>query len=227
MWLMVALCALGCGDDDNVLPMSPSASDYFPLSVGQTSVYSVEEVLYNLRDGADTSRYQLREVVAEAYEGAGGEIIHTLERYTRASSQDAWVLDSLWTARKNEQEAIVVESNVPYVKLTFPFEDDLQWNGNALNNQPALTYTLSETDSTLRKEMGTALDSLLINSRTVVQRQLETLVNDSILTETYAPGVGLIHKKSRILQYCADEECIGQKVIEAGRSYRQTLIAYE
>ena len=197
------------------------------LAAWQSAVYAVEDIRYSLRDGADTSRYQLRERVAKAYSGAGGEIIYSLERYTRDLPEDAWQLDSVWTARKSDRRVVVTESNVPYVKLVFPFRESLRWDGNALNTAPSLTYTLMMTDSTIRREIGFDLDSLLKDSRTVVQRQLETLVNDSVLVETYAKDVGLIYKKSRILQYCADERCIGQKVIESGRAYRQTLVAYD
>ena len=219
---------ISCTDDAAVPTVSspPLGSDFYPLITNRYTVYDVEEVRYSLRNGADTNRYQLQERVTDSLVGAGGEIIYFLERYTRDSSAEDWRLDSLWTARKSEQQVVVVENNVPFVKLVFPFREELQWDGNALNVRPSLTYTLTSTDSTVRQEIGTEWDELLSDSRTVVQRRLETLVNDSILVETYAPAVGLIYKKSRILQYCADQECIGQKQIESGRSYRQTLTEY-
>lgn len=215
-----------CASDDTLLPVQLSGTDYYPLEVGHFAVYSVEDVRYSLRDGADTSYYQLREYVADAYPGVGGEIIYSLERYTRKTSEDGWQLDSVWTARRDEQRVVVVENNVPYLKLVFPFQEDLRWDGNALNSRPPLTYTLTMTDSALRKEMSPVPDSLLAASRTVVQRQLETLVNDSVLLETYAPDVGLLYKKSRILRYCADESCFGQRKIVSGRAYRQTLLQH-
>ena len=222
---------VGCASDDTEAPALPSSihplgTDYYPLTVNRYSVYQVEDIRYSLREPADTNRYQLREQVADSLVGAGGEIIYLLERYTRSSLEESWQLDSVWTARESDQRIVVVENNVPFVKLVFPFQKELQWDGNALNSRPALTYTLSPTDSTLRREIGMTWDSLMNDSRTVVQRRLETLVNDSVLVETYGPGVGLIYKKSRILQYCADEECIGQQRIESGRLYRQTLTEY-
>ena len=228
--LSSALLILGCSTDDALPPVlsdaAPLGSNYYPLAIGRYAVYEVEDIRYSLRDGADTTRYQLREQVADSLVGAGGEIIYILERYAKNQPEDRWQLDSVWTVRRNEQRVVVVENNVPFVKLVFPFQEDLQWDGNRLNSRPALTYALNLTDSTLRQEIGAAWDSLLDDSRTVVQRQLETLVNDSVLVETYAPAAGLIYKKTRILQYCADEDCIGQQQIESGRLYRQTLIDY-
>ena len=221
------LLFLGCISDDMPAPALPTAGpDYFPLSVNRYAIYDVEDIRYTLRDGADTSRYQLREWVADSLIGEGGEIIYSLLRYTRNSVADQWQLDSIWTARKNQARVVVVENNVPFLKLVFPFQEGLQWDGNLLNSTWPQTYTLTATDTTLRREIGTDLDSLLDNSQTVIQRDLQTLVNDSVLLETYGEQVGLIFKKSLILQYCADEDCIGQQKIESGRSYRQTLVAY-
>lgn len=226
---IAALCVLGCSPDDLSAPSPtasplPAGSEYYPLTIGQYSTYNVEDIRYSLRDGADTMQYQLQERVTDSLTGAGGEIIYTLERYSRSSSAATWQLDSTWTARKSEQRLVVVENNIPFVKLIFPFQEALEWDGNALNSRPEQTYLLTATDSTLRREMGNNL--LLKDCRTVIQRQLETLVNDSVMVETYSANVGLVYRKNRILQYCADENCIGQQLIESGRVYRQTLIEY-
>lgn len=224
----------GCASDEtSVRPTIDETLDtqYYPLTVGRYAIYNVEDIRYTVRDGIDTNQYQLRELVADSWIGAGGEIIYSLARYTRDSPEKEWQLDSVWTARKNERAVVVVENNVAYTKLVFPFRDALEWDGNALNNRPELHYQLTRTDSTLRQEIGSlwndpTWNDQLAESRTVVQRQLETLVNDSVLTETYVPELGLLYKKTRILHYCADDDCIGQKQIVSGRSYRQTLLTY-
>ena len=224
-------CASDESSSFNPVPDETLGSQYYPLAVGRYAIYDVEDIRYTVRDGIDTNRYQLRERVADSWSGAGGEIIYSLERYTRDSPENDWQLDSVWMARKSERAVVVVENNVAYTKLVFPFRDALEWNGNALNSRPELRYQLTTTDSTLRDEIGSAWSDPMWNvqmeeSRTVVQRQLETLVNDSVLTETYAPELGLLYKKTRILHYCADDDCIGQQQIVSGRSYRQTLLTY-
>ncbi len=229
-YLVVIGLMAGCASDE-ASPIEPDfdetfGTQYYPLTVGRSAIYAVEDIRYTVRDGIDTNQYQLRERVADAWTGAGGEIIYSLERYTRDLTEDDWQLDSVWTARKDERAVVVVENNVPYTKLVFPFRDALEWNGNVLNSRPELRYQLTTTDSALRREIGPTWSDQLEQSRTVVQRQLETLVNDSVLTETYAPELGLLYKKTRILHYCADDDCIGQKQIVSGRSYRQTLLTY-
>ena len=123
-------------------------------------------------------------------------------------------------------QAVVVENNTPLVKLTFPLVANQQWDGNRLNSAPPQIYTLQNTSQELRSEMMSPVDSLLTDSWTVVQQQVENLVNEDVALETYARGVGLFYRKNVILEYCARTECIGDRIIEAGRDYRQTLIAY-
>ncbi|MGB3780695.1 MAG: hypothetical protein WA960_20185, partial [Tunicatimonas sp.] len=162
----------GCASDENS-SFNPAfdetlGAQYYPLTVGRYSVYEVEDIRYTVRDGIDTSRYQLRERVADSWTGAGGEIIYSLERYTRDLPDNDWQLDSVWTARKNEQAVVVVENNVAYTKLVFPFRDALEWNGNALNSRPELRYQLTTTDSALSKEIGSVWNNQIEESRTVI-----------------------------------------------------------
>ena len=221
--LMLSL--MGC-QRDTITPLERTDAQYFPLATRQYSTFQVEEIRYSLLNGPDTSRYQLKEVVADSFPGNGGEIIYTLRRYTRADTTAAWSLDSVWTARRGVSQAVVVENNTPLVKLTFPLVANQQWDGNRLNSAPPQIYTLQNTSQELRSEMMSPVDSLLTDSWTVVQQQVENLVNEDVALETYARGVGLFYRKNVILEYCARTECIGDRIIEAGRDYRQTLIAY-
>ena len=216
---------MGC-QRDTITPLERTDAQYFPLATQQYSIFQVEEIRYSLLNGPDTSRYQLKEVVADSFPGNGGEIIYTLRRYTRADTTAAWSLDSVWTARCDVSQAVVVENNTPLVKLTFPLVADQQWDGNRLNSALPQMYTLQSTSQELRSEVMSPVDSLLTDSWTVVQQQVENLVNEDVALETYARGVGLFYRKNVILEYCARTECIGDRIIEAGRDYRQTLIAY-
>ena len=210
--------------------ISPSSlrlgTSYFPLEVGNFRDYAVQDISYTLQNEPDTQQYFLREIIADSFPGNGGEFVYRLERFSRYETDQEWKLDSVWTARTNAQRAIVVENNLPFVKLVFPFADNLQWDGNGLNAKPADTYELQSTSDALLEEINSPLDSLLMQSITVIQSDITSLVSDSLFSETYVDQVGLFYKKSVALQYCADQECLGQYLIEFGRDYRQTLIAY-
>ncbi len=199
--------------------------EYFPLSVGQYSVYEVEDIRYIFARDADTSRYQLREVVADSFPGVGGEIVYRLERYRRTVDQP-WQLDSVWTARKNTRQVVVVENNIPLIKLVFPSRTGITWDGNALNSRPEQIYSLAATSTALKEEISSPLDSLLARSLTVIQQESQdTIITYTEVSETYVEDIGLFYKKSVNLQYCASTpECVGLGILESGWQYTQTLI---
>lgn len=227
-WVSLLILIWGC-ESETVDPQDTRLGyNYFPLSVGNYAVYSVEYIQYHFSKQPDTSRYHLKEVVADYFPGEGGEIIYRLERYSRGMEHDLWQLDSVWTARKNTNRVVVVENNVPLIKLVFPFKAGLKWDGNALNSKPEQIYTLELHHEKIREEVYSPLVSLLANSLTVMQQQSQdTVILYTQKSETYVEDVGLFYKKSVNLQYCASEpECIGLGIIEAGWHYKQTLIDY-
>jgi hypothetical protein len=44
--------------------------------------------------------------------------------------------------------------------------------------------------------------------------------------EVYARNVGLIYKEITALNYCVEDNCRGQEIIESGTVYKQELIEY-
>lgn len=203
--------------------------NYFPLEVGRYAIYQVENIEYSISAEADTQRYQLREVVADSFPGQGGEVVYRLERFLRDSDTESWDLDSVWTARKSNQRVVVVENNIPLIKIVFPLVLGLRWDANALNSREETRYELRNTSQTLLDEIDSPLDSALQDDvLTVIQAESQdTIISRVQASETYVENLGLFYKKSLRLQYCASEpECVGLGILESGHIYRQTLIAY-
>ncbi|WKN44643.1 hypothetical protein [Tunicatimonas pelagia] len=226
LWISLVGWLLAC-ESETIEPSSARLGfSYFPIEVGNFREYAVQDISYSLLNEPDTQRYFLREVVADSFPGQGNELIYRLERFSRFFPDQAWVLDSVWTARVNTQRAVVVENNTPFIKLVFPFTNKLVWDGNALNAKSADRYELQTTPEALLEEIESTIDTLLTQSITVVQSNVSSLVSDSIFSETYVDNVGLFYKKSVNIAYCAEEDCLGQFIIDFGRDYRQTLTAY-
>lgn len=226
----IALFSLWSCENETIPPQSSQLGlDYFPLEVGRYAVYQIEDIEYSLTAEPDTQQYQLKEIVADSFPGQGGEIVFLLERFSRAGEATDWQLDSVWTARKNNQRVVVVENNIPLIKLVFPFEFGLRWDANALNSREETQYELRNTSQALLDEIDSPLDSALQeNMLTIIQAESQdTIISRIQASETYVENLGLFYKKSLRLQYCASEpECIGLGILESGRIYRQTLIAY-
>lgn len=226
-FLMIAAFAMLACESESVPPSSARLGiSYFPIKVGDFREYAIQHISYTIVNAPDTQQYFLREVVADSFPGQGGELVYRLERFSRTSMEQNWQLDSVWTTRTSTQRVVVVENNLPIVKLVFPFTNDLRWDGNALNAKPADSYELQSTSEALLEEIESPLDTLFGQSVTVVQSNISSLVSDSTFSETYVDQIGLFYKKSVALQYCAEEDCLGQYIVEFGRDYRQTLIAY-
>jgi len=224
--LLAGFSLLAC-QSETIEPSSTRlGTSYFPLEVGTFREYLVQEIDYSLINEPDTQRFFLREVIADSFPGQGGETVYRLERFSRFNADQMWDLDSVWTARANLQRVVVVENNLPLIKLVFPFSSGLTWDGNALNAKPTDSYELQTTSETLKEEIESPLDTLLNQSITVVQSEISSLVSDSIFSETYVDRVGLFYKKSIAVEYCAEADCLGELIPEFGRYYRQTLIAY-
>ena len=226
LWVSVVCCLLACESDTTEPSFTRLGLSYFPVEVGSFREYVVQDISYSLLNEPDTQRYLLREVITDSFPGQGNELVYRLERFSRFLPDQSWKLDSVWTARVNTQRAVVVENNTPFVKLVFPFTSELVWDGNALNAKSADRYELQTTSEVLLEEIESTIDTLLHQSITVVQSNVSSLVSDSIFSETYVNNVGLFYKKSVNLEYCAEEDCLGQFIIDFGRDYRQTLTAY-
>lgn len=227
---MLALLALAACEAEILPPQNLRLGlEYFPLETGRFAEYRVEEITYTVVDEPDTLSYLLREVVADSFPGQGGETVYRLERSVRPDDTQPWRLDSVWTARSSAQRIVVVENNIPRVKLVFPFRPGLVWDANALNSREENNYELVATPSVLKNEIDSPLDSSAFESLlTVIQEQSQdTIITRVEANETYAQNLGLVYKKSLRLQYCNSEpECIGLGILESGFIYRQTLIAY-
>lgn len=196
--------------------------DFFPLQVGDFRVYQVEEITKTVLFGYDTARFQLKESLVDSFPGQGGDIIYLLHRSKRLSANDAWELDSVWTARRNQTQAVTVESNVPFIKMVFPIDENKIWDGNKLNSADNDTYEM--------RNLFVSFDTgftIFEETLTVIQNErLDTIDFWDYRKEVYGLNIGLIYKNSRFLKFCSDDDCIGQKIIERARILKQTIIDY-
>lgn len=213
-------CLLSCGESTIAPDNSRLGLEYFPLETGQFRIYDAEEINYSIL-GSDTAYYQLRESVVDSFLNTENTLTYILHRESRANASAPWALDSVWTARRSSSTGVVTENNIPFIKLVFPLENGLTWDGNKLNKRQAelYTYDLDVPDTLLFENQ---FNSLVKVTHSDVP---ENVVNRDQRSEIYAPGVGMIIKNSIILAFCT-QDCPVEKTIEAGRSIQLTLRSY-
>jgi hypothetical protein len=198
--------------------------DYFPLSTGDTRIYDVTLIEHNVDLSSDTTYYQLKEVVGELFT-AGGQDSYRIERFTRSNDTEGWQVDSVWIARRNTYQAIVVENNIPIIKLSFPVQEDRRWDGNAMNSREYDEFKMINTGKSFELA-GAAYD------RTVELVKEDALdptqkVSDNLHKEIFAYGIGMIYRIDVDRKYCNFNDCPNTVIIEFGREVEYKLIDYQ
>lgn len=192
---------------------------FFPLQSGSYNVYEVEKTEYKFSGEIEVTSFLLKEAVVDSFPNDDESYTYVLHRSTKSNSSD-WKLDSVWSARKSNHQAIVVENNVPYVKMVFPFKEKTTWDGNRFNTKEEELYTMEQVNQPL-----TINNQTFDKAVTIIQKDNQ----DSIIflerrKEIYAQEVGLIYKESAAIKYCAQAHCIGNNVIDSGVLYKQTIV---
>lgn len=219
--LMVCVFGLLFSCSDTLEPIDDIVGyDYFPLEIGDYRIYQVRKITYSLLFPVDTADYQLKELVADTF-ATQNELNYVLHRFSRDSSGDPWQLDSVWTARRTQNHAIVVENNVPFVKIVFPISLNKVWDGNLFNSSLPDEYEITDIGGSMVTPAGTFTGNMTIFEN----NDPDTLIFQDIRQSVYGPDVGLIYKNLSILNFCnTDPACLG--ILESGTRFEQILTDY-
>lgn len=221
---------------------------YFPLKIGQFLVYQTDSIVFDFApDGntmRDTTRTYIKELVADTFRDASGELTFALERYERVLETAPWILKQTNAAIQTPSQAIYSESNLRFLKLVFPLNLRSEWNGNLWIDQnreieiagermrPFSNWAYEVDSLDIPAYIGQfAFDSTLLVTEADDQNVLERRFS----RVRYAKNIGLVWREQWILdsQYCnqipfpADCETRPWELkAEKGYILRQTLIAF-
>lgn len=197
--------------------------DYFPLTTGDERVYDVRQIHLDVGSTADTTYYQLMEVVGESY-SSGAEESFRIERYRRSTASDEWQLDSVWSARVNTYQAIMVENNVPIIKISFPVQENRRWDGNAMNSKLYDEFKMIDVGSEY------TLDEISFDRSLILVKEdlLDTcyLSFDNYHTEVYGKGIGMIHRIDINRSYMPQNGCVETGILESVKEVEYKLKEY-
>lgn len=215
-------------------PVSDIGLDYFPLKIGAYQVYHVDETQIN-QSVEQRFVYELRVQVVDSLLNQEGGFTYIIQRQKRDNASLPWTTLDSWTSRIADRKAIVTEGNTSLVKVTFPAQNGLEWNGNAFNtlggeqncgenkDQPCDIYRLEKVGNEFLLPTGMRYAETV----TVIQNDnTDLIVKQDVRSEVFAKGVGLIYKESVVLEYCTKTSCLGQQIVDKGFRYKQTLKEY-
>ncbi|PHN06606.1 hypothetical protein [Flavilitoribacter nigricans] len=189
--------------------------EYFPLEVGQSRHYAVDSIIFDPSVQGivpDTSFGFFREDVVDTLRDNTGALVFRIERYYRQNSADPWQIHSVVSSSRGEREAVYTENNLRFIKLRFPLQDGLEWDGTA--------YFPDRIDIELA---GESIDFYKGWDNTVVERRAEFQLNGQSVPdvyvvrladlenniqyrsgyEVYAAGKGLIYQEIQVM----DSQC--------------------
>lgn len=223
-WILILLAIIACDSETKKVDPEALGYHYYPVQVGDYRIYDIQDITFTLLEGADTNNYQLKEVVHDYYQQNQDDTTYYLYRYSRnPQTEEEWNLDSVWTVRKDARRVIVMENNIPYIKLVFPFQTGQSWDANGMNAEEPSFYTISKTGENFHNG-----DQSYESTVTVVEKNnMDTVIQERYSEAVYAAEVGLVYRELRYIDYCATTvECLGLGIIEGGRKYVQQLTEY-
>lgn len=198
-------------------------NNYFPLKIENSITYKVTEIVIDQpSDFYDTSVYYIKEVVAEFFIDKQNDTAYRIERFKANSLSGDFNIHNVWSAKILDDNAQKKEENVRYVKIRFPVDEDLSWDGNLYNNKSNLNYTITSLNNP-QNINSFAFDSTL----TVMHKNSISLINKDLAYEVYAYNIGLVYKQDISLN---SQEVIPDVPIEnritTGTIFIQEIVDY-
>lgn len=219
--LFFVLLVTACDIDEPFRPMDKGFG-YFPLQKGLYAIYSVNEIRYSSLAEPETLAYELLAEVVDSFKNSSGDYTHVIYRSTRVDNTEMWTVLDTWSVRKGDMETVVNESNVPYVRLTFPLQKGVVWDGNKKNTLEADDYEIKSYDESIVVN-GTTFEKTL----TVEQEAYDDgITKTDLRSEIYARDIGLIAKYLTQIIYCTEQVCLNDMIIETGIIYKQEIKEY-
>lgn len=217
---MAVVALNGCGGDESI--RKKSDLEYFPMQTGFYQIYTIDENIYTELDPPQEYSYELKTEVVDSFANLEGGFTYVIYRSTRATENDPWVFQESWSARTNTQQIVLIEGNVSYIRIVLPAFKNKEWNGNALNSLEEDTYFIESKGKSYQLNGTLEFDDALVVNQ---ENEVNNLFRDE-REEVYARNVGLIYKKSIVLNYCDEVPCFGQQIINDGVEYLQVLKEY-
>lgn len=171
-------------------------TNHYPVKKGQFVTYQVTRVLHNEIVEDDIEIFQRKEVVVDTFTDASNRIAYRIEQFTRKDASEPWLIDSVWVLRKEPARLIKIENNEPFIKLVFPIENGITWNGNAVNDFLSEEYTAEVLSAPFRLN-GESFSKAI----QVIHSQDSSIVDRDVRTEVYAENIGMVYKKTEVFQY--------------------------
>lgn len=123
-----------CKKNEVVTNSSDLGVSYFPLSVGQVKIFSVDSIIYNsLSNTKDSVRSYIKEVITEMDKDSNGFTNYKVICYTTSDTAANWEYQSFYFYNMNNYLVSSAKGGIIKSLMIFPVSKGLSWDMNAYN----------------------------------------------------------------------------------------------
>lgn len=219
--------------------MPELGSVYLPLSIGKTTIFDVDSVLYKqeIKQGVvkiDTNSWQIQEILQDTFRDSEGNLSYRIERFERKKGTLKWIITKVFSTALTQKYALRNENNLRYIKFPNYFKEKTVWNGNIFNDTVKIVanddilelFSKQWTFTVLSFGKSEKIGNKLYDDVLTVQSQIDPkiLTEKRFVLEKYAKGIGLVSKVEKILDtQKLDGNIEWEKRAEKGFIVKQTI----
>lgn len=195
---------------------------YYPLEIGRYLIYDVKEEIYSAgQENPVRKNWQEKDEVDRVTTDDKGIPTYIISRSRRNATTEYWQKQKEFSVQKYPDKLLTNLDNQTFFSLSFPVNQNVEWNGNSYNNMDAQKYHYEELNKPV--QVGTQTFN---NALTVVERKDTSIINRYIGMKQYALGVGLISDDQTAFELCQNEDCIGSGKIESGTHRSRIIVEF-
>ena len=221
--VILLIVAVSCNKKSNYNPV-PLTGYYQPLQVGKYIIYRLDSMTFYYYGELDTiTSYLAKDSVEAAITDGEGRPSWGVVRYlSDTTGTQPWTPNETYMVTATNPTLEVVEDNLRFIKLAFPVDNGYTWTGNTYlpynpyqdyftySDQSHLdwsgwnyTYQNVNTPFTVNGQTyNNTVTVMQINDSINVPITIDTaFASQTLWTETYAEGIGLIYRNTQMWEY--------------------------
>jgi len=216
--LFFILLATQSCDNNSTEPVD--VYNYFPLQIGKYQIYDVREEIYSSgQKNPAIKSYQEKDEIDRMSTDGQGISTYIFSRSTRNTAADYWQKVKEFSVTSYPDKVLTNIDNQTFFSLIFPIDPTITWNGNIYNNLEEEKYRYENINKPLQLD-SQSFDKTL----TVVERKDTSIIDRYIGIKQYGLGIGLILDDQIAYEYCQNDDCIGQEIIESGSHKTRKIV---
>ena len=223
-WIFFVLT--GCVNSIDPDPSSLGIN-YFPLQTGDYYVYNITTINFNLNGSIDSLEFLLKEEVVDSFPSTDEQgFTFVINRYKKDVSDPDWTFEEVVSARATIKTTVVTEGNTDFIKLVYPVQEGLRWDGNSLNDLEPDEYEIRMLSHPFTVDSITFANTVHVFHADLLDPA--KISADDYRVEVFAEDIGLVFKETIIKEYCdysAGGPC-SEPTVLLGYEYEQKLIEF-